>query len=230
MKHLFGLKSILYGGALAALAVQPGMAASSTITGVQVNQTDSGLEVVLATAGGEAGNVFTVQQGNTLRADITRTQLNLPNGGEFRQENPAPGIAEIAVVPLDANSVRLIIEGSSEVPSGEIRSSSGAVVIAVQNGVSAAQAETVIPAEIETVPGPATPAPAQLAQAAPAAPGPATPGPAQNQAAPNVLVPNPEVTIDGVPVPSPQVLQAPPFLPRAVAPPVGDIAIAESAV
>jgi len=42
-----------------------------------------------------------------------------------------------------------------------------------------------------------------------------------------VLVPNPEVTIDGTPVPRPQVQQAPPFLPRAVAPPVGDIAVAE---
>ncbi|PSN05774.1 type II secretory pathway, component HofQ, partial [filamentous cyanobacterium CCT1] len=46
---------------------------------------------------------------------------------------------------------------------------------------------------------------------------------------PDVLVPNPEVTIDGTPVPRPQVQQAPPFLPRAVAPPIGDISVAEGA-
>ncbi|HIK44571.1 MAG TPA: secretin and TonB N-terminal domain-containing protein, partial [Leptolyngbyaceae cyanobacterium M65_K2018_010] len=58
---------------------------------------------------------------------------------------------------------------------------------------------------------------------------PAQPAPAVVPAEPavEVLVPNPEVTIDGTPVPRPQVQQAPPFLPRAVAPPVGDIAVAE---
>ena len=43
------------------------------------------------------------------------------------------------------------------------------------------------------------------------------------------LVPNPEITIDGNPAPASGIVQpvapAPPFLPRAVAPPVGDIAI-----
>lgn len=46
---------------------------------------------------------------------------------------------------------------------------------------------------------------------------------------PDVLVPNPRITIDGVPAPAAGAVQpvapAPPFLPRAVAPPVGDIAI-----
>jgi len=47
--------------------------------------------------------------------------------------------------------------------------------------------------------------------------------------APDVLVPNPKITIDGVPAPAAGAVQpvapAPPFLPRAIAPPVGDIAI-----
>jgi type IV pilus assembly protein PilQ len=46
---------------------------------------------------------------------------------------------------------------------------------------------------------------------------------------PDVLVPNPRITIDGVPAPATGAAQpvapAPPFLPRAIAPPVGDIAI-----
>jgi type IV pilus assembly protein PilQ len=78
-----------------------------------------------------------------------------------------------------------------------------------------------VPQELVTVPAPTTPptsAPPTVAQAAPEVPAPADP---------DVLVPNPDVIIDGTPVPRPQVQQAPPFLPRAVAPPVGDIAIAE---
>ena len=47
--------------------------------------------------------------------------------------------------------------------------------------------------------------------------------------APDVLVPNPKITIDGVPAQAAGAAQpvapAPPFLPRAIAPPLGDIAI-----
>nr|WP_199306787.1 type IV pilus secretin family protein [Pseudanabaena sp. FACHB-2040] len=224
----------MWGGVLAALAAQPGLATTSRITGVQVNQTSAGMEIVFNTQGGEAGNVFTVRQGNVLRADITRTQLGLPDGGEFRQANPAPGIAAVTVVPLDANSVRLTVEGTGQVPVGDVLSStSQGLVFAVQTDSAAAQAAPVIPAEIQTVPG--APQPGPIAQATPApaeatpAPAEATPapGPTQTQATPDVLVPNPDVTIDGVPVPGPQPLEAPPFLPRAIAPPVGDIAVAE---
>jgi len=42
------------------------------------------------------------------------------------------------------------------------------------------------------------------------------------------VVPHPQVVIDGGPGQAPSVQQAPPFLPAAVAPPVGDIAVAES--
>ncbi|HEY9605451.1 MAG TPA: AMIN domain-containing protein, partial [Allocoleopsis sp.] len=64
-------------------------------------------------------------------------------------------------------------------------------------------------------PAPATPTP-------PAAPNVAPPRP-------DVLVPNPKITIEGAPAQPAGAVQpvapAPPFLPRAIAPPVGDIAI-----
>jgi type IV pilus assembly protein PilQ len=55
------------------------------------------------------------------------------------------------------------------------------------------------------------------------------PPPVVTPPAPDVLVPNPRVTVEGDPAPATGVAQpvapAPPFLPRAIAPPVGDIAI-----
>lgn len=237
MKRILGVNSFLWGGALAALAAQPGIAASTVITGVRVNETPSGVEIVLNTQGSNESKVFTVNQGNTLRADITQAQLNLSSGNEFRQVNPAPGIASISVVPLDANSVRLTVEGTNQVPVGTVQASdAGAMVFAVQADGAAAQAPTVIPSSIETVPsqdsGPvaqAAPAPAAppAEEAAPVETAPIQPDPVQTQATPDVLVPNPDISIDGVPVPQPQNVQAPPFLPRAVAPPVGDIAVAD---
>ncbi|MEL6882531.1 MAG: secretin N-terminal domain-containing protein, partial [Cyanobacteria bacterium J06607_10] len=49
----------------------------------------------------------------------------------------------------------------------------------------------------------------------------------QSEDTPDVLVPNPEVIIDGTPVAAPSVNGAPPFLPRAVAPPVGDLSVSD---
>ncbi len=218
---------LIFTSALLTLAAQPGVAAMTTITGVQLNPTDRGLELVFDTQGGDASNIFTVSQGNTLRADITRAQLALPNGDRFTQANPAPGISQITVIPLDANSVRVTIDGTNQAPRGEIISQPDRVVLAVHNDAQAAPAPTPVPEQIATVPGPALPAPSQptLAQTTPSpeAPAPTVP-------APEVLVPNPDVTIDGVPARPAPVNAVPPLLPRAVAPPVGDIAVAESQI
>ena len=208
---------LIFTGALLTLAAQPGIAAMTTITGVQLNPTDGGLELVFDTEGGDASNIFTVSQGNTLRADITRAQLALPNGDRFTQANPAPGISQITVIPLDANSVRVTIDGTTQAPRGEIISQADRVVLAVHNDAQAAPAPTPVPEQIATVPGPAVPAPSQ-------------PTLAQTTPAPEVLVPNPDVTIDGVPARPAPVNPVPPLLPRAVAPPVGDIAVAENQV
>lgn len=79
------------------------------------------------------------------------------------------------------------------------------------------------------------PTPPAFSAPAPMAPSPGAPQPVTPPAsvlpppAPDVLVPNPNVTIDGVPAAPAGAIQpvspAPPFLPRAVAPPVGDIAV-----
>jgi type IV pilus assembly protein PilQ len=199
------------------LVAQPGLASVTSITNVRVNTTATGIDLVFETQGGDNSNIFTVNQGNTLQADITRAQLNLPDGNGFSQANPAPGISQITVAPLDANSVRVTVSGTDQSPIGEVASNGRQMVLSIRNDGEVAQAPTPVPAELVTVPAAATPP--TVAQAAPEVPTPANP---------DVLVPNPEITIDGTPVPRPQVQQAPPFLPRAVAPPVGDIAVAES--
>lgn len=228
MNRLMNLHPILLGSALVALAAQPGLASVTSITNVRLNPTATGLDLVFETEGGDNSSVFTVSQGNTLQADITRAQLNLPDGGSFTQANPAPGISQVSVVPLDANSVRITVNGTSQPPTGAVESSDNQVVLSIRNDGETAQAPTPVPAEIETVPAPA--APPTVAQAAPEPTPEPTPAAAPEvpaPASPDVLVPNPEVTIDGAPVPRPQMQQTPPFLPRAVAPPVGDISVAE---
>lgn len=228
MNPLMRLHPFLLSSALVTLAAQPGMASMTSITNVRLDATDTGLNLVFETQGGDTSNVFTVSQGNTLQADITRAQLNLPDGNSFTQVNPVPGISQVSVVPLDANSVRVTVSGTNQTPVGEVASDNRQMVLSIRNDGQSAQAPTPVPEELVTVPDPTTPS--TVAQAAPES-GPATAPEAAPEvpapATPDVLVPNPEVIIDGAPIPSPQVQSAPPFLPRAIAPPVGDIAVAE---
>lgn len=230
MNRLLKFNPLLLSGALIAMAAEPGMASVATIRDVQLNQTDAGLELVFETDGGDTGNVFTASQGNTLRADITRTQLDLPNGNSFSKADPAPGIAEVSVISLDANSVRVTVTGTDQSPVGTMASDGNQMVLAISSNGTTAQQPAEVPEDLETVPGPAEATVAQDTPEdtmAPAEEAPVVPPTQQN---PDVLVPDPEVIIDGNPVPQPRVQQTPPFLPRAVAPPVGDMAIAENAI
>lgn len=239
MKRLLGYGSCLAGSTLLAMVAQPVHAAATVITGVQVIPTDNGAQIVLETETGETPQVFAVNQGNTLRADIVRTQLQLADGEQFVQQNPAPGIETIALTPLDGNSVRLTVDGNGRIPMGTIgESSDGGIIIEVeaQSEGAAPQASAPLPDELETIPGDESgtaiaqaeedPEPSEEVETVD--PFEDMPDADPNAPQPDVLVPNPQVIIDGVPVPAPQAQQAPPFLPAAVAPPVGDIAVSET--
>lgn len=90
------------------------------------------------------------------------------------------------------------------------------------------------PATAPTAPPPGTQTPV-TPPTNPNPPTPATQTPSPQPtplAKPDVLVPNPEITVDGNPAPpagaAQPVAPAPPFLPRAIAPPVGDIAVSNT--
>jgi type IV pilus assembly protein PilQ len=177
-------------GAAAIFAAQPVSAQTTQVTGVKLNPADSGVNLVLETSAGERAQVFTTKRGNTLVADIINTQLRLPEGNNFRQDNPAPGIASVAINQLDANSVRVVVTGNKGTPGAQpVARSSDSLTLSFTPGDGT----------VATTPPPtaplAPPAGISSAQTAPLT------GPGQPS---NV---------------------APPFLPRAVAPPVGDIAI-----
>ena len=196
MKQLHASSVVLDAAAIVFLAAQPVSAQTTEITGVQLSPVNGGINIVLTTASNSRPQIFTTKKGNTLVADIINTQLRLPQRNSFRQDNPAPGIASVTVNQLDATSIQVIVTGTSSIPNNQ-------PVVRKQNEIILGFTST------------------QGTQAAP----PVSPSPQQSQK-PDVLVPNPQ-SIDGTPtqIPGSNTNQAPPFLPRAVAPPVGDIAI-----
>lgn len=205
------------------IAQAPVLAVPTQVTGVQVSQGNNGVNIVLATEKGDRPQVFAINNGNTYQATIINTQLRLPQGNSFRQDNPAPGISSVEISQVEANSIRVVVAGTNGVPNGQIVPGQGqSIVLSVSGqGGTAQSAQTAPP------PPPGLP----LSQTAPR-PAPQQVRTSQN---PGVLLPNPEVTVtrnDRPPLPSEiqsQTNQAAPFQPRAVAPPLGDIAVSNIA-
>ncbi|MEO3703727.1 AMIN domain-containing protein [Trichormus azollae] len=194
------------------LAAQLASAQTTQITQVQLSPAEGGMSVILKTSAGEKPQVFTTKRGNALVADIINTKLVLPQGNNFCQENPAPGIASVELNQLNANSVRVTVTGNHTAPNSKpVMRQDNSLTLGFTSSTDATTSTT--PNTDATTAVPTTPA------ATPLEPGKKI----------EVLVPNPEVTIDGKPAqpagPNQPYNQAPPFLPRAVAPPVGDITV-----
>ena len=91
------------------------------VTGVQINQTEDGLEFILETAaGGQKLVPLILPKGNNLVIDLLDATLALPAGDEFRESNPAPGIREILLTQIDDSNLRLTITGENQAPSAEV--------------------------------------------------------------------------------------------------------------
>lgn len=228
MKHhlRFG-GGLLTGAAVVLVAQAPVRAIPTQVTGIQVNSANGGLNIVLATEKGDRPQVLTISSGNTFQATILNTQLRLPQGNTFRQENPGPGISSLEVVPLDANSIRIAVTGNGKAPIGQVIQGSGqGIVLNIAQGQGSttgnAASTSPPPPPTSTAPPPST-LPTLGSQGA-------TPTRANSQTS-GVLVPNPEVTItqsNQPPLPSDiqsPLNQAAPFQQRAIAPPLGDIAV-----
>ncbi len=203
MKDFYGIGGIT-AAAIVLVASQAASAAPTQVTNIRLNPSQSGVDVVLETQAGErVPQVFNVNRGNTWTAYIFNTQLR--GNQPYQQNNPAPGIASIAVTPVGGNGVQVTVVGQGNVaPTGQIASRNAqGVVLSISGGASGAPVAQAPAISVAQAPASSPPPPIGV---------PVTP-----------LVPNPTITTTP---PSVQTAPAPPFLPRAVAPPVGDITIA----
>ncbi|MGF1535270.1 MAG: AMIN domain-containing protein [Elainellaceae cyanobacterium] len=210
----------LFAGSATAVLVATAAAAQSVavITDVTIRQATEGIEVILTSDSGTRPQIFTVSRDNTLVADLINTELSLDGSSDFVSNNPAPGIASVTVSQLDANSIRVIVAGETELPVGQVRQTDEAIIFDFATAAIATSDDEPVPVVVDPVqPSAPLPEPPVVAQ---------EPEPVEADIeTPNVLVPDPEVRIDGVEVEPGPIASTPPTLPRAIAPPVGDIAV-----
>lgn len=100
------------------------------ITGIQLNPTEAGLEILLQTTAGATTLVQTTQTKKGFVAEISNAQLALPQGAAFRQDNPTEEITSVTITPLDANRVQVVVTGQAAAPAGQVflRQGQGLVV------------------------------------------------------------------------------------------------------
>jgi iron complex outermembrane recepter protein len=122
------------------------------VTGVEVNQTNKGLEVILKTAvGGQRLVPLILPEGNTLAIDLLDATLGFSIRNGVTKTNPAPGIKAINLAKVDASSIRLTITGESKTPRAEIIPSRQNLVLNVTPEQTTAQQQTQPDEEINIV-------------------------------------------------------------------------------
>jgi len=107
------------------------------ITGVRVEETETGLQVILETADGALDVPETRSLGNALIADIANATI----AEEFSQANPIEGIALVSVTQLPDNRVRVVITGTDAPPVAEVTSEAQGLTFAIRLGEADTAAE-----------------------------------------------------------------------------------------
>ena len=91
------------------------------VTGVEVNQTPDGLDLILKTvAGSERLVPLILPEGNDLVIDLLDATLAFSIRNGVTETNPAPGIDKITVNKVDDSSIRVRITGENQTPSADV--------------------------------------------------------------------------------------------------------------
>ncbi|MEA5451759.1 TonB-dependent siderophore receptor [Leptolyngbya sp. CCNP1308] len=99
------------------------------ITGVRIETSEAGLNLVFDTAGGTLAAPATQIVGNALVSDIPNAVLALPGGESFEQFAPAEGIALVAVTNEPGDTVRVAITGTDAPPAIAVTATGLAVTL-----------------------------------------------------------------------------------------------------
>ena len=227
-------------GFLSALMVvmmaSPSMAAERTITEVELEKSNNRLELKLLAdiKIDDDASFFTLRKDNTIEANLLNTNLDLQVGNSFKQENPLPGIKAVEIDRVDREHTRVLIHTEPNTPIEHLLEEDGENLVLSLNRVTKAQSLQKNVRELGQK------AVAKIEQTYTSALDrtknkdnkKSAIASSKNNASSDVLIPNPEIVINDNRVKEieERVFQAQgsssqATLPRAVAPPVGDMAV-----
>ncbi|MEM1394633.1 MAG: TonB-dependent receptor plug domain-containing protein, partial [Cyanobacteria bacterium P01_H01_bin.150] len=111
------------------------------ISGVKVEKTDSGLQLFLETSNLNAVKSKTIVDGKSVIIfKLNNTQLHLPDGRDFLQENLGAGVNSLSVKQLGETEVQIKIIGENKLPNVKRIESNSNIVFKINNNVQASTA------------------------------------------------------------------------------------------
>jgi iron complex outermembrane receptor protein len=93
------------------------------ITGVKLNPTPAGLEVVLETSSGTTFKPAVRTEKNTWIAEIDNAVLALPNGENFTAANPTAEVSAVNITQVAAQKIQVRVEGTETTPNASVKGS-----------------------------------------------------------------------------------------------------------
>ncbi|WP_223342184.1 AMIN domain-containing protein [Synechocystis sp. PCC 7339] len=103
---------------------------------VRLEPTETGVEIILVTAGGAIASPNFQTVGNALIIDIPNALLVLPGEQGFEQVSLTADIAFVSVTQMADNQVRLAITGVDGPPEAEVKSSPQGLQLVVRPGIA----------------------------------------------------------------------------------------------
>jgi iron complex outermembrane recepter protein len=110
---------------------KPDTATPVLVTGVRLNSTERGLEVILETPNGQKLQPVMSEAGTTLIANIPNAILVLSGNKEFHADNPSNDITSITVTQTAISTIRISIAGKDALPIASIKPESSGLVLSL---------------------------------------------------------------------------------------------------
>jgi type IV pilus assembly protein PilQ len=193
------------------------------ITGVKLEKSKNSLQLRLETNNKKLPSIVATNEDGAVLASLIDAELNLAGKKSFRQENPFPGIAAIEVSSVVNSGINIVVrneDGTIVEETVERKANELIVNLTPEKETKKAKGNDKSPnkklsAQISNL--------KQILAQVPTTQVPPEVNPQPFAQTPNqdVLVPNPQIVIDG----QPKTQEVPQYLPRAVAPPVGDMSV-----
>ncbi len=220
------------------VAAQSTLAAERNITEIELEKNNNQLELKLSASNKADTNAsfFTLRNGNTIEANLINTNLDLPQGNSFKQENPIPGIKAVEVNQVDREHTQILISTEPDIPIEHLLEQQGDNLVLSLNRITKTQS---FQRELKqfghkTVKNIKQTYKSALGQKKTKGDEKSTVVSSKNNSGnSDVLIPNPEIVISNKDANNNQEMlfqaqdsaSSPANLPRAVAPPVGDMAV-----
>lgn len=129
-------------GFLTALTVMitaaPSMAAGNKITDLEITKSNHQLELKLSATNQTDASFYTLRGDNTIEANILNTSLDLPAGNSYKQDNPIAGVKALEINQIDNEHTQILISTEANTPVESLLKQEGDDLILTLNRVTKA--------------------------------------------------------------------------------------------